>query len=157
MSERKVKALNAMLNAWPSSAGDIKLRMMTYLAAVDEFSDGAVAEASRRYTFGNDGRNADDRRFPPSVPDFREMTASVEAQIRLASARPKVDELKIKRPAYWPALQERIQNTIAHYRARYVEALKENPGLKYVDHILAEHKAATGRSLNLPKPKAGAR
>jgi hypothetical protein len=138
-------------------SGELKLRLMTYLAAVSEFSDGAVAEASRRYTFGNDGRNAEDRRFPPSVPDFREMTSSVEAQIRLASAPPKAEELKIKRPAYWPALQERIQNTIAHYRASYVEALNANPGLNYINHILAEHKAATGRSLNLPRVKAGAR
>jgi len=134
-------------------SGELKLRLMTYLAAVDEYSDGAVAEASRRYTFGNDGRQTDERRFPPSVPDFREMAKSVEAQIRLASARPQVEEVKIKRPAYWPALQSKIQDNIAGYRRTYVEALEKDPSLNYIDHIRSEYRKATGRPLTIPKPK----
>jgi hypothetical protein len=126
---------------------------MTYLRAVEEFSDGAVAEASRRFTFGDDGRQEDERRFPPSVPDFRAMTVSVENQMRLAAHPPIAAPVAIKRSAAWHKMQEKVNRAIAEYRKTYAEALKTNPTLDYVDHIRAEYKRNTGRALDIPKPK----
>jgi hypothetical protein len=153
MSDRKAKSITAMLNAWPASTGDLKLRLMTYLRAVDDFSDGAVAEASRRYTFGEDGRSSEDRRFPPTVPQFREMAESVENQIRLKERPPIAAPVQIKRTAAWHKMQAKVQAAIAEYRRTYAEALKENPSLDYFDHVRAEYKRNTGRSFDIPKPK----
>lgn len=153
MSDRKGKSITVMLNAWPSSTGDLKLRLMTYLRAVEEFSDGAVAEASRRFTFGDDGRADEERRFPPSVPDFRTMTQSVENQIRLRERPPIAAPVEIRRSASWHKMQAKVQAAIAEYRRTYAEALKTNPTLDYFEHIRNEFKRNTGRSFDIPSPK----
>lgn len=152
MSERKTKALNVMLNAFPAGHGDLKLRLNTYLHLVAELSDGAVLEACRRFSSGECGRPTEEQRFAPSVAEFCHVARDVENQIRLKENPPITARVEIKRSASSLRFQERVQIRIAQYRRTYSEAKAKDPSLKYVDHIIAEHRAGTGRALHIPRP-----
>lgn len=109
MDEKATKAILAMLNAFPQTAGDPDLALLTYRAALREFEPETIIRTAERFVTGK--VPVVNKAFAPSIAEFCDEAREV-AEYQAKAKQPASPPLTFVRATLF-SRQERMRTRYA--------------------------------------------